>query len=76
MEKITVSKTYSLKWFISGAEHYKVSPCGKVFNCQRGKEIRRVVNGGSVGYCISGKFISLPHLRKRLRIIIKSNLPF
>lgn len=77
MQTITISKTYTLKWQLKDAEHYKVSPCGKVFNTQRNIEIRKIINGGSKGFCISGKFVSLPKLRSRLILIPKKEiLPF
>ena len=76
METITISTTYSLKYQIKGHEYYKVSPCGKVFNCKRGKQIKRVLNGGSVGYWIADKFYTLKQLRTKLEIIKCTKLPF
>lgn len=77
MDSITISTTYTLKWSIDKSEHYKVSKCGKVFNCKRGKEIKRCYVGGTLGYCIEGKFTSLKQLRKRLILIPKKEkLPF
>ena len=31
---------------------YKWSECKRLINTQTGREIRKVVNGGSIGYCI------------------------
>lgn len=77
MQTITISNTYNLTHQINGYEHYKVSPCGKVFNCQRGKEVRRILVGSTSGFCIEGKFKSLKQLRKLLvKIPEKEYLPF
>lgn len=77
MQTITISKTYTLKWQLKDAEHYKISSCGKVFNTHRNIEIRKIINGGSEGFCISGKFVSLSKLRERVMLIPnKEILPF
>jgi hypothetical protein len=72
----TISITYTLIWQVEFATHYKFSKCKKLFNCQRNKEIKKVMNGGSIGYCISGKFYSLTYLRKYLTKIKLEKLPF
>lgn len=76
MQTITISKTYTLIWSVKDAENYKVSKCGKVFNCQRGKEIKRCYVSGTVGYCINSKFTSLKNLRTKLIKIKNETLPF
>lgn len=62
----TISITYTLVWQIKFAEYYKFTSCKKLVNCQTSKEIKKVMNGGSIGYCIKGKFYSLTYLRKHL----------
>ncbi len=76
MLKIIISNTYTLKWKIKGYDNYKVSTCGKIFNCQRRKQIKRVLNGGSVGFWIKGKFFTLKQLREKLELIKHSDCPF
>jgi len=76
MEKITISTTYDLKWQINGHENYCISPCGKIFNIQRGTQIKRTLNGGSVGYWIGKKFYTLKELRSQLTIIENTKTPF
>ncbi len=73
---ITISKSYDLVWQISDAENYKFSKDGKCFNVKRNKELKRVLVGGSVGYCINGKFQSLTQLRTKLIRIQETFLPF
>lgn len=74
MEKITISTTYTLKWYIN--DTYKVSICGNVFNTKRGIKLKRVLNGGSVGYWIGKEFVTLKELRKRLNKIETVKIPF
>ena len=73
---ITKSNTYVLKWQLSFAPNYKWSKCGKCFNTKTGKEIKKTLNGRSIGYCIKGKFKSLNTLRKHLIQIKHIQAPF
>lgn len=73
---ITISNTYNLKWQLSFAPEYKFTPCGKCINMKRGKEIKRVLVGYSVGYCIKGKFYTLNKLRGELQKITEIYCPF
>jgi len=66
MQTIRISTTYQLKWMVKGHEHYVVSPCGKVFNRQRGKMLKRAMNGCTPGYYIASKFYTLKQLREML----------
>ena len=59
---ITISNTYNLKWVINFAPEYQFTECGKCINTKRGKEVKRVLIGYSVGYCIKGKFYTLSKL--------------
>ena len=72
----TISKTYVLKYQLNFAPHYKWTQAGRCFNAQTGREIRKVLCGRSIGYCIQGKFYSLNTLRKCLEKITLSDLPF
>jgi len=72
----TISINYALIWQIKTYPHYKVTKCGKVFNCQRGKMLRRVLNGGSIGYWIGGEFMTLSKIRPLLTKIEPIGIPF
>ncbi len=73
---IVISINHELLWEISGNENYKFSKDGKCFNSKRNKELKRVLVGGSIGYCINGKFQSLTQLRSKLIKIKESDCPF
>lgn len=72
----TISINYALKFQLKFNHKYKVSKCGKVFNTQRGKMLKRCVNGGQVGYWIGREFYSLVQLRPLLEIIKPEFVPF
>lgn len=76
MQTITISTTYTLKWQIKGLDHYKVSVCGKVFNSQRNREIKKVLNGSSVGFWIAKDFLTLKELSTKLEKIPETICPF
>jgi hypothetical protein len=72
-----ISKNYDLKWQLSFAPNYQFSSCKKLFNVQTRREIKKIVNGGSIGYCIKGKFYSLTYLRNYIeKIPQKKYCPF
>ena len=72
----TISVNYDLKWQLNFAEEYKFTKNGKCFNTKRNKQIKKVVNCRSIGYCIRGKFYTLTFLRNHIQLIPKSELPF
>jgi hypothetical protein len=72
-----ISKNYDLKWQIKFAPNYKFSTCKKLFNTKTRREIKKIVNGGSIGYCINGKFYSLTFLKNKIeKIVQKEYCPF
>ncbi len=73
---ITVSTTYALKWQHKQYHNYKWSECGKLFNGMTGRQIKKTVCGGSIGYCIKGKFQSVNTLRSQLELIPEQESPF
>jgi hypothetical protein len=72
----TISISYALKWEVKNHPTYKVSTCGKVFNTKTNRQLRRCVNGGSVGYWLGRKFVRLQDLRKMLQKISNFEMPF
>lgn len=72
----TISVKYDLIWQHKDYPQYQFTRCKKCFNVQRGKQVKMVLNGGSIGYWIAGNFETLNSLRNRLIKIIHENLPF
>lgn len=72
----TISVTYALKWQLKFAHQYKWSKCGKLFNSKTGRQLKKVINGGSIGYWIESKFYTLDNLREHLEFIPKQECPF
>lgn len=76
MTKATKSVTYNFVWQIKKAEHYKVTKDGKIVNCHTMRDLKRTVNGYTIGYNIHGKFHSLSKLRTMLDKINTVECPF
>lgn len=55
---------------------YGVTKDGRLFNLKRGKELKKVVIGTTIGYCINGKFQSLKTLRTKLKKVEDVYCPF
>jgi hypothetical protein len=57
------------------AEEYGFTRGGKCFNRKRGKELKQVLQGGSIGYNIRSKFYTISRLKKHLvKLKIVDNL--
>ena len=74
--KILISNSYVLNWELKDYPNYKFSECGKCFNTKTNREIKKILNGRSIGYCIKGRFKSLSTLRKQLVKIKDIECPF
>ena len=61
-----ISISYALIWQHKDYNYYQWSKCGKLFNLRTGRQLKKCYNGGSLGYCIKGKFVTLNKLRKEL----------
>jgi len=72
---ITISNTYSLVWFIPDTNYYFTKD-GRCFNVKSCREIRRILNGGSKGFVINGKFESLERIRPMLKKVETIECPF
>jgi hypothetical protein len=72
----SISVNYALKWQCKFAPQYKWSKCKKLFNTRTGRQIRKVLNGGSIGYWIAGDFYTIDKLRDSLELIPKQHCPF
>jgi len=73
---ITISNSYNLVWQFKGSNNYKFTKDGRCFNTHRNKELKKTLVGGSVGYCLNGKFKSLTRLRKELELIPVEKYPY
>lgn len=72
----SISVNYTLKLQVKFATNYKWTECKRLFNCKTGREIKKTLNGGSIGYWIQGKFITLANLAKEVELIPKEKMPF
>ncbi len=70
------SISYALKWQVKFAPHYMFTTCKKLINTKTGKEIKKIVNGRCIGYCIQGKFYSLTALKDKIEKIKEKECPF
>lgn len=74
MERISIS--YTLKWQLKFAPEYKWTTCKKLFNARTGREIKKTICGGSVGYWVNRDFFTLKELSKQVELIPKQKTPF
>jgi hypothetical protein len=72
----TVTITYTIKFILDFASHYKWLDNNQCYNAKTGRIIKQVSNNGSIGYIINGKFKSLEYLRKHLINPKPENFPF
>lgn len=72
----TISIIYSLKWQVKFAPHYQFTSCKKLINVKRGRVVKKVLNGSSIGYWIESKFYALSKLRTEIELIKNEKLPF
>lgn len=67
----TFTVKYTCKYQLKFDDNYKWSSCGKCFNAKTGRSIKQIIQGGSIGYKIKGKFYTLTYLRTQLEKIPK-----
>jgi hypothetical protein len=72
---ISVTTNYDCKWQVKGMTEYKFAK-KKLFNCQRGKEVKKVLNGYTVGYNLRGKFYSLSRIKEMIEPVEEIFCPF
>ena len=73
---ISITKSITFKWKLSFDDKYKWTKDGKLYNTKTNREIKKSVNGYSIGYWISKKFYTLDNLRLHLQKIDKEYCPF
>lgn len=69
-------KRFNLKWQVKDKPQYKWSECKRLINTQTGREIKKTICGGSIGYWIGQEFATLSNLKNRIELIEKIKLPF
>ena len=67
---------YTLKWIFKDHPNYAITSCKKVVNTHRGTIVKKVVNGGSIGWWIAGDFIPQSKVNDCVNIIPKNLCPF
>ncbi len=72
---ISITATYDCKYQIKGMPEYQFAK-KKLFNVQRGKEIKKVLNGYTVGYNLRGKFYSMQSIKTMIEPVEKFICPF
>lgn len=72
----TISTTYALKYQCKFAPQYKWSKCKKLFNTRTGKQIKKTLNGGSIGYWIASNFYTVKKLKTEIELIEDIKTPF
>jgi len=72
----TITKSIVFKWKLDFADHYQWSTENKLYNLKTMREIKKTLNGYSIGFWIGKKFYTLDNLRKRLIKIEKIKCPF
>ena len=72
---IYISNTYEAKWMIGEMPEYQFAK-RKLFNVKRGKEVKKVLRGYSVGYNLRGKFYTLEKIKKMIKPVEKIECPF
>lgn len=72
----TVSVKYDLLWQFKNNPKYKFTSCRKCFNTNTDRQIKMVLNGGSIGFWIASKFYPLSKINQHLEKIVYEKLPF
>ena len=72
----TITKSIVFNWKLDFSESYKWTTTGQLYNTKTMREIKKTVNGYSVGYWINKKFWTLRNLKKHLVKIEKEICPF
>jgi hypothetical protein len=69
----TISKTYRVKWHLKFDHKYVWTECGKLFNYNTGRQLKKTLKGSKIGYWIGSKFYGLDQLRSQIEKTDQSN---
>ena len=72
---ISITINYECKWQVKDMPEYQFAK-KKLFNAQRGKEVKKVLKGYTVGYNLRGKFYSMKAIKKMIAQVEEINCPF
>lgn len=72
----SVSIRYSLKWRFKKYPQYAVTECKMVVNMRNNRLLKQVLNGGSIGYWIGGKFVAISKINGMVELIKEEKAPF
>lgn len=72
----TITKSIVFKWKTDFSDSYQWTTTGKLYNIKTMREIKKTVNGYSVGYWINKQFWTLKNLQKHLVKIEQIKCPF
>lgn len=73
----TIQRNIIPKWVIEGHHRYVFGDDKKLYNINNGREIKPVLKGYTIGYNITGKFMSRNQIRPLLKKYIEpEKLPF
>lgn len=61
------TKAVTIVWQIEGFPAYGFGKDKRLYNLQRGREVRKVLKGYTLGYNLAGRFYSLNQIRPLLR---------
>ncbi len=77
MSTISIKYNLVLVWQIKDMPQYQVTRCKKIFNVSNDKQIKRTVNGSSIGYWLGSKnFVLESKINSMCEKIEKVKLPF
>lgn len=72
---LSITTNYDCKYQIKGMPEYQFAK-KKLFNVKRGKEVKKVLNGYTLGYNLRGKFYSMQMIKELVEPIEKIICPF
>ena len=74
---ITITVKYKAKWRLKNNQKYVWTECGRLFNLNSSREIKKTVKGLTPGYWIGRSFMPLESLRNNIeKIPVVEVLPF
>jgi hypothetical protein len=73
---ITQSNRIEITHLILGYDGYGISKGVGIFNLQTGKKLKKQLKGYTVGYYLSGRFLSMAFIKNLVYEYKEENLPF
>lgn len=76
MNTISINRVIELRWQIIGHDHYFFGNDKKLYNIKSNREVKKTLNGRSIGYWIGKKFYSINKLKTILVRPKNFDIPF